>query len=100
MARLIDADDLKKAVLDLDLDNSPYWLVVKAIDNAPTVTPDMAQVLAYESGKASAERPTGEWIEGTQGFYCSKCDYYDRDYFEHNFCPNCGVTIKGVERWD
>jgi rubrerythrin len=46
------------------------------------------------------ERPTGEWIEGTQGFYCSKCDYYDRDYFEHNFCPNCGVTIKGVERWD
>lgn len=28
------------------------------IKTAPTVTPDMAQVLAYECGKASAERPT------------------------------------------
>lgn len=32
-------------------------------DNAPTVTPDMAQVLAYESGKANAERPTGTWVK-------------------------------------
>lgn len=28
------------------------------INKAPTVTPDMAQVLAYESGKASAEAKT------------------------------------------
>ena len=35
---------------------------VATIDNAPPVAPDMAQVLAYESGKASAKRPQGEWI--------------------------------------
>lgn len=39
-------------------------------------------------------RPTGEWEERTQGFACSKCDYYDRDYYEHNFCPFCGVRMK------
>ena len=32
------------------------------IDNAPTVKPDMAMLLAYESGKKSNERPQGEWI--------------------------------------
>lgn len=32
--------------------------IFMAIDNAPTITPDMALFLAYESGKASAEAKT------------------------------------------
>ena len=39
------------------------------------------------------ERPQGEWIEGTQGYYCSECETIDRFYFEHNFCPNCGASM-------
>lgn len=35
----------------------------------------------------------GKWEEGTQGYYCSKCDYYDQSYFEHTFCPNCGAWM-------
>ena len=40
-------------------------------------------------------RPKGKWEEGTQGYYCSKCDYYDQSHFEHNFCPNCGADMRG-----
>ena len=57
--RLIDANALKA-----QFSEGAYTVkgIREIIDKAPTVTPDMAQVLAYESGKASAERPTGEWI--------------------------------------
>lgn len=40
-------------------------------------------------------RPKGEWIEGTQGYYCSNCENIDSFYFEHNFCPNCGASMLG-----
>lgn len=35
--RLIDADELKKAIIELDLDNTSHWSVIYKIDNAPTV---------------------------------------------------------------
>ena len=34
--RLIDADALKKAIIELNLDNSSHWSVIYKIDNAPT----------------------------------------------------------------
>lgn len=41
------------------------------------------------------ERPHGEWIEGSQGYFCSNCNEYDKFYFDHNFCPICGARMKG-----
>ena len=69
--------------------------VIMTIDNAPTVTPDMAQVLAYESGKASNERPQGEWITDDMtlsAWRCNKCLYATP--ITHNFCPNCGADMQ------
>ena len=41
------------------------------------------------------EKPKqGEWVEGSQGYYCSLCDEYDQFYFEHDFCPNCGADMR------
>lgn len=38
-------------------------------------------------------RSQGEWIDGTQGYYCSNCDYYDKQHYEHKYCPNCGAKM-------
>lgn len=71
------------------------------IDNEPTVTPDMAQVLAYESGKSS-ERPKGAWEAfdltfGRNFYYCTVCketeDLPPTRWFK--FCPNCGADMRG-----
>lgn len=54
---ILDDDEERKIRADATL---CFLSEVKlTIDNAPTVTPDMAQVLAYECGKAS-ERPQGK----------------------------------------
>lgn len=59
---------------------------------------------AYARGKASTERPQGEWIKwnfktfGAMGdweYKCSNCEkVYDGEY---NFCPNCGADMRGDE---
>jgi len=55
------------------------------VDNTPTISPDMAQVLAYESGKASAERPTGKWKL-----------IKDKSKNINAECPFCKFAIKGI----
>ena len=79
--RLIDADYLKNLPFErmIHTDFGETAIPIEEIDNAQTVE----------------ARPQGEWEEGTQGYYCSKCDYYDQSYFEHNFCPNCGADMRG-----
>lgn len=48
----------------------------------------------------------GEWIQHqpyhqTDDFYCSLCgaiapvDCLKEDFYESNFCPNCGASMKG-----
>ena len=115
--RQIDADELKK-VLSEPLYRSTikdygeilkYTFVMDIIDNAPTVEPETKVVINVTFNKeqmeelvekakadilAQIERPQSEWIEGTQGYYCSECETIDRFYFEHNFCPNCGASMK------
>lgn len=80
---LISREALKEAFKIEEL----YWgkRIIDHIDNAPTVELDMAQVLAYESGKASNERPKGEWEDYSVDFYrCPECGYLlNKD------CPHC-----------
>lgn len=55
---LISRESLIKA-MSIHFYTSPYFKqIIDVIDNAPTITPDMALFLAYESGKASAEAKT------------------------------------------
>jgi len=72
------------------------------LDKQPTVEPDMAQVLAYECGKA--ERKRGRWIkqmdELAWWYECSVCgDYPLKDAYGYEslsqFCPNCGADMRG-----
>lgn len=112
--RLIDADELI-AVFDSMTNNSatgewqsiPIKHIKLIIDNVPTVEPDLKEI--YQEGhydghregyeKAiNEDRPQGEWIEGTQGYYCSECEDIDSFYFEHNFCPNCGADMRGDKK--
>ena len=83
--------------------------MVNDIESAPTITPDMAQVLAYECGKAVRKR--GEWIEENRRpksmmFYCSECHRTAYDPQNHHsgrkrcryaFCPNCGADMRKGE---
>lgn len=125
--RLIDADEIKKAINTYDtfaclpngklyptreLKNPEMFVsyihledIIKAIDNAPTVEPDMAQVLAYESGKASNERPTGEWVVDYQenehaffrrGWKCPVCGSRNT-YGMPPFCMYCGARLEKAE---
>ena len=55
------------------------------------------------------DRPQGEWIGEADGYYngelvydtwyCSNCDYVvdDEEPPTWNFCPNCGVRMKGAD---
>ena len=76
--RLIDADALKEEINKRQVVGR--FNTIQLIDNAPTVTPDMAQVLAYECGKASVERLIGKWIYdedspiGGDIYHCSICN--------------------------
>lgn len=58
--RLIDADEFRELIdggYDLNFDDVPNTKkeLLRMIDDAPTVSPDMAQVLAYECGKDSVQ---------------------------------------------
>jgi len=100
MARLIDADALKKAILDLDLDNSPYWLVVKAIDDAPAVPNEYMR--GYEVAEREYKRPHGIWISKCDVYYdgliCSVCGEFlpcsDEYRYRADYCPNCGAKME------
>ena len=66
---------------------------------------------AYERGKASAERPYGEWIENTRYkrkgkkfLDCSRCHYGENGDIiceiskVPNYCPNCGAIMSANGR--
>ena len=88
--RLIDADALLKAIIQMSLDGN----VFDRIHEAPTIEP---------------ERKTGKWIgteydgyaDGNPVYYewkCSACGCVIKDDEPTwNFCPNCGAKME-VER--
>lgn len=115
--RLIDADELKKALSDKDIitwtheygDAIPVDWLMSAIDNAPTVEIPVARWNCYCEGqkvgyeKALSERPQGEWIPNGEnkysilfgsnsGRHCSICGKVVE--FSENYCPNCGAEMK------
>jgi len=103
--RLIDADALKEAIIELNLDNSSHWSVIYKIDNAPTICE------RYRSFcMAKPERPKGEWINehcvdiGYKTAECSCCGERSRlishdtgfghKYEYYPFCHWCGADMR------
>ena len=91
--RLIDADALKKSVLDLhDCDNGfsdtyDKACIIGVIDEEPTIEP---------------ERKKGEWMfeEYPDGYYHSECTVCgasvdERAYLDKwKYCPKCGARMR------
>lgn len=108
--RLIDADALMD---DIRQNSASYFaddFAHEWVDKQPTITPDMAQVLAYECGKDSVERKRGEWIknDGRYGWHCSECkvdNFYaylwnsEAEQFDlqDRYCPHCGAEMRKGE---
>jgi len=94
--RMIDADKLYP---DCMTKNGTLAISQSQIANVPTVDTTFKEVVAYECGQKSVERPQGKWIEhydSSDGFTwltCSRCmcKAYEDDY---NFCPNCGADMR------
>ena len=86
MPRLIDADKLRKDILDLPncyngfSDTYDKAMIIDLIDDQPTV---------------DAERH-GHWIECGWSVRCSECGY-DMPWSVRNYCPHCGAKMDEVE---
>ena len=99
--RLIDADELKKAIknyyLSCALDNEVYDI----IDNAPTIESEPYFEKAekdkriYEQGFKDGQntRLQGEWILHFDKYFCTNCGCIVKD--KTMYCPNCGANMRG-----
>ena len=85
--RLIDADDLLTAFPIGDEPAVTIACIRATIEHMPTIE----------------KRKTGEWEQVSASRYrtsaryaykCSVCG--DIDWFDSNFCPNCGADMRGV----
>lgn len=91
MARYIDAETIQTRWITFDPPVTIDKIEVPDIDSAPTISPDDA-------------RGVGEWEDAKQHGLCrcSVCKdcYIEKDYITQakwNYCPNCGVRMKGAE---
>ena len=104
--RLIDAEALLKALKSncgtLCNDKNTDWCEYccphndfeDLIDNAPTVDTTFKEVVAYECGQKSVERPHGNWKFDGWGNYCSECGYRPK-LGGGKFCSECGADMRG-----
>ena len=96
--RLIDADELKKALRNPDdkryLSESIISLVFERIDNAPTVPNEYMR--GYEAAEREYKRPQGEWQLYGMIYYCSNCGK-DCEQGGNNYCGQCGADMRGDE---
>ena len=98
--RLIDADELKKAIV-----NTPsaaakeagkrraYIQILSALAQRQHEILD----LIYIAPTCFADAKCGEWIEDEYGFYsCSACGYeWDESEYRTFYCPDCGAKMDG-----
>lgn len=90
MKRLIDAEELLKAVANANIESPEDAMDI--IDHAPDAQP---------------ERKKGHWIDavipndsgGLPVIVCDKCNTFFPLQFGdgHNFCPNCGADMRGEQ---
>lgn len=112
--RLINADALKKAITELDLDNTSHWSVIQKIDNAPTVSAslivkDMTEediknfAVIYQRATSKGllspaiqERPQGEWIDRMADEGYVECPFCHKQISggDLNFCVKCGADMR------
>lgn len=121
MPRLIDADKLRKDVLDLPncyngfSDAYDKALIIDLVDEQPTV--NVCPYWDNESDYCALSKPSdavpvrhGHWIksEDADDGYCSvcKCDMpmyredWEWEYSETPYCPNCGAKMDEERRED
>lgn len=119
--RLIDADNLLKALKAADIDTSDLvgkvrkserLLCIQYINTEPTVCAENVDKvmiehetialgkglqMGYEQARKDFERPQGEWIikTGVVSNYsaCSLCDFADYRHLHFNYCPGCGARM-------
>ena len=97
MARLIDADALRKVLCE-DYEAREHYIgekMLEAIDNAPTV--DLTKNQAYDKGFITAmklySRPKGEWVlNKDENPECPFCHHSFTCW--GNFCSNCGADMR------
>ena len=120
--RLIDADNLLKALKAADIDTSDLvgkvrkserLLCIQYINTEPTVCAENVDKvmiehetialgkglqMGYEQARKDFERPQGEWIftNDDYGFWhCNQCKAIGSP--NNNFCPACGALMKNPE---
>ena len=99
MARLIDADELKKRYAWWSEEHASEmfrefkYIFDMVIDNQPTVEPEKPKKLKW---RAEAEYSRDNGVASTH-YYCPFCreeSWYVGDY---HYCPYCGGRVEGVE---
>lgn len=114
--RLIDADKLKKDVLDLQdcyngfSDTYDKACIIGVIDEQPSAQPEVMYYPQVDGITPSVivqpERKKGKWIEipdevFASTYRCSECGaeplFDGSEYALSNYCPNCGADMRSKE---
>lgn len=115
--RYIDADKLRKDVLDMPncyngfSDTYDKAMIIDLIDEQPTVDIDAItashEQIGFDKGyregyaQATSEVRHGHWNERYDTRYhfeCSICKYLHQ--YKDNYCPLCGAKMDGERRED
>ena len=93
--RLIDADALKQDMFRYG-EKAKYTVgaIDRIIDNAPTVDTTFKEVVAYEYGQKSVERPQGESI-----IKCKDCKYQIKEWREDRRMKDKGYWAYGCKHF-
>ena len=99
MSRPIDAEDAKMRVLNLWAKDRP---IEDACADGNMYAFAILDALDAIDDSPTADRPQGEWVDihEDESVACRDCHKrYDwtTEAQYYNFCPNCGVPMKGAD---